>query len=100
MGTRLMVVWHPEAVDDLKQAVNDIRELVGEDAAFGFYDKVRIQVGRLGDFPNLGKGGRVEGTRELVIAGYKRIAVYQINESLGRIEVLALLHARRKWPPA
>jgi toxin ParE1/3/4 len=99
MGTRLMVAWHPEAVVDLKQAVTDIRELAGDDAAFDFYDKVRIQVGRLGDFPHLGKRGRVEGTRELVIAGYKRIAVYQINDALARIEVLVLLHARRKWPP-
>ncbi len=97
MATRLRVVWHPQAADDLKQAVGDIRDLSGEDAAFAFYDKVRIQVGRLGDFPHLGKIGRVEGTRELVIAGYKRIAIYQINLANETIEVLALIHARRQW---
>lgn len=99
MGTRLTVVWHPDATDDLKQVVYGIRELAGEEAAFTFYDRIRIQVGRLGDFPQLGKVGRVAETRALVIAGYKRIIVYQVNEELGRVEVLVLVQARRKWPP-
>lgn len=91
------VVWLEDATDDLKTAVQEIRALAGDEVAFKFYDKVRVQVGNLGHFPNLGKEGRVEGTRELVIAGYKRICVYQVNNAENRVEVLALLHARRDY---
>jgi plasmid stabilization system protein ParE len=40
--------------------------------------------------------GRVEGTRELVIAGTAFVVVYRVEAE--RVEVLAVLHAARKWP--
>ena len=47
--------------------------------------------------PALGRPGRVEGTRELVIAGTPYVVPYRVHED--RVEVLRVFHAARKWPP-
>jgi toxin ParE1/3/4 len=46
--------------------------------------------------PGLGRPGRVEGTRELVIPGTPYIIPYRVREE--RVEVLRVFHAARKWP--
>ena len=51
----------------------------------------------LSAFPNLGRPGRVPGTRELVMSGTPYIAVYRVRENV--IWVLRVLHAARRWPP-
>ena len=54
----------------------------------------RLQV--LKDHPRLGRSGRVEGTRELVIAGTPFIVVYRVQAE--RIEVIRFLHGAQRWP--
>ena len=54
------------------------------------------QVEELADHAHIGRVGRVEGTRELVIAGTQFIAVYRVA---GReIEIVAVFHGARRWP--
>jgi plasmid stabilization system protein ParE len=48
--------------------------------------------------PNLGRPGRVPGTRELVIAGTPFIAPYWLPRP-NEIEILAVIHGARRWPP-
>jgi toxin ParE1/3/4 len=43
-----------------------------------------------------GREGRVAGTRELVVQGTPFIVAYRIGR--GEVEILAVLHAARKWP--
>jgi plasmid stabilization system protein ParE len=43
---------------------------------------------------HIGRPGREEGTREIVERPY--IIVYQVNDSLEQIEVLAVLHGRQR----
>ncbi len=50
----------------------------------------------LGRHPNLGRAGRLEGTRELVVPGTPFVVAYR--QLQGKIEILAILHAARKWP--
>ena len=52
---------------------------------------------RLASHPALGRPGRIEGTREPVVAGTPYIIPYRMGE--GRVEVLRVFHAARKWPP-
>lgn len=52
---------------------------------------------RLSDFPLRGRPGRVDGTRELVLAGLPWIAVYAVTDST--IVVLRLLHGAQAYPP-
>jgi len=47
--------------------------------------------------PAMGRAGRVEGTRELVVTGTPYIVPYRVRED--RVEVLRVFHAARKWPP-
>jgi plasmid stabilization system protein ParE len=46
--------------------------------------------------PELGRRGRVSGTRELVLAPMPFLLAYRIRRE--SIEVVALLHGARKWP--
>lgn len=50
----------------------------------------------LGDQPNLGRPGRIPGTRELVITNLPYILPYRVrNDS---VEILRVFHTSRKWP--
>lgn len=50
----------------------------------------------LGEQPNLGRAGRIPGTRELVIPNSPYIIPYRVrNES---VEILRVFHTARKWP--
>jgi toxin ParE1/3/4 len=51
----------------------------------------------LASHPAMGRAGRVEGTRELVVTGTPYIIPYRVRED--RVEVLRVFHAARKWPP-
>ena len=59
--------------------------------------QIEQAVERLACHPALGRAGRVAGTRELVVAGTPYIIPYRVRE--GRVEILRVFHAARKWPP-
>ena len=58
-----------------------------------FDDSVRLLL----DHPDIGRAGRVPGTRELVVHP-SYIIVYDVSGN--RLRVLEVLHAARRWPPA
>ena len=47
--------------------------------------------------PSVGRPGRVPGTRELVISGTPYIVAYTVLDRQ-RVEILAVLHGKQKWP--
>ncbi|MHB1723530.1 MAG: type II toxin-antitoxin system RelE/ParE family toxin [Acidiferrobacter sp.] len=55
------------------------------------------RVRRLAPHPDIGRPGRVTGTRELV-AYTNSIVIYDVVGDTVRI--LRILHAARQWPPA
>ena len=50
----------------------------------------------LATFPDMGRPGRILGTRELVISGTPYIAIYKVRDKT--IWVLRVLHGRMRWP--
>lgn len=48
-------------------------------------------------FPERGRQGRVDGTREAVLTGTPFIAVYRTTASA--VEILRVLHGAQQWPP-
>lgn len=46
--------------------------------------------------PDLGRPGRVPGTRELVLPHFPYIIPYRVKSQ--RVEILRVFHASRKWP--
>jgi addiction module RelE/StbE family toxin len=58
--------------------------------------RILDQVDMLGDHPHIGRPGRADGTRELVISDTPYIAVYRVWER--EVEIVAVFHAARRWP--
>jgi toxin ParE1/3/4 len=59
-------------------------------------DRIRLAVECLSQFPEMGRFGRIEGTRELVIPRTPYIAAYLISGNMVRI--LRVLHGAQRWP--
>jgi toxin ParE1/3/4 len=89
------IVWRRIALNDLEQ----IRRYIAEEnprAAIRIRTIIRNAVEHLADHPHLGRSGRVEGTRELVIAGAPYIVVYRVLDD--RLRILSVIHGARRWP--
>jgi toxin ParE1/3/4 len=50
----------------------------------------------LADHPNIGRPGRVPGSRELVVPGTPYVLPYRLHSD--RIDIIAVFHERQKWP--
>ena len=92
----MKVLWTPEALQDRL----DIWEYIAADnpiAASRMDELFSEAAARLADHPNLGRAGRIAGTRELVVHENYRL-VYEIAHET--VWVLVLIHTARQWPPA
>jgi len=81
------------------RALDEVAEYIAQDrpqAALRMVERIEDAVSTLARFPELGRTGRVQGTRELVVAGTPYIVPYQIKGSV--VEILTVLHAARRWP--
>lgn len=90
------LVWTRPARDDRRA----IREYIAADnprAALALDELIVQKASRLVRHPQLGRPGRVENTRELVVH-QNCILVYDVAGDL--VRVLGVLHAARQWPPA
>ena len=87
--------WSPFAQAD-REAIFNYIEIDSPQAAAVVDDRIREQVERLIRFPESGRTGRVEGTRELVVNQTPYIVAYRI---LGNtVRILRVLHGARIWP--
>jgi toxin ParE1/3/4 len=91
----MKIRWSPAAADDLVHIVHHIRQ-DNASAALNVVKTIRREIYRLKSFPRLGRPGRVEGTRELVLAPLPFIAVYRVKD--GFIEIARVLHGAQRWP--
>ena len=92
----MKVLWTPQALQDRL----DIWEYITADnpiAASRMDELFSEAAARLADHPNLGRAGRIVGTRELVAHESYRL-VYEIAHET--VWVLVLIHTARQWPPA
>lgn len=53
-------------------------------------------VSQLEEFPFMGRTGRLEGTRELVIVNTRYVVIYRVKG--GVVEILRVLHTSRRYP--
>jgi toxin ParE1/3/4 len=68
-------------------------------AALRIADAIDNRLAMLESMPRMGRIGRLDGTRELVISNTPYIVIYQLEGSDDQIVVLRLLHAAQLWPP-
>ena len=91
----MIIVWSPRAIEHLTHLRSYI-ERDNPQAADRIAGTVLEAVERLAELPNLGRPGRVAGTRELVVPGTPYVIPYRLGGD--RLEVIAVLHTRQKWP--
>jgi toxin ParE1/3/4 len=92
----MRVRWTTDAADDLERICDYVARERPEAARRLALDVLRVIEG-LRAFPNLGRPGRVQGTRELVLAR-PFLAVYEVGEQ--EVQILRILHGARQWPPS
>jgi len=91
----MRVIWTRPALRELE----NIGDYIARDdpgAAHGIVTRILDRAAALADQPEVGRPGRVAGTRELVVAGTPFILPYRINRD--RVEILSVFHGARKWP--
>jgi len=89
------VVWLEEAVNDLK-AIGDYIAEENKEAAYQVLIQILAAADSLALHPEMGRPGRVEKTRELVISGLPYILPYTLKKN--EVRILAVMHSARKWP--
>ncbi len=90
------IIWSPQAIQDLIS----LRAYIAEESPAG----ARRIVARilhdvehlLPDTPQMGRPGRVPGTRELVIPQTPYIVPYRVQRTT--IQILRVFHGARRWP--
>jgi len=93
----LNVNFTPQARDDLAA----IRDWIAENddrAADRVVSRIVQTAMMFGQFPMLGRAGQMEGTREFSVVGLPYLIVYTISSET-EIDVLTVLHTRRRYPP-
>jgi toxin ParE1/3/4 len=95
MAARLILHWTPIAIGHLRAAYEYVTQ-ENAPAADALLERIFSAVEQLSQYPQIGREGRVKGTRELVIAGTAYVVAYRDRRS--RIDILAVFHGARKWP--
>jgi toxin ParE1/3/4 len=94
----MRILWHSRAEADLRDLSRYLQER-DRGAAVRMRHVIRRQVRQLADHPNLGRSGRVAGTRELVITRTPYIVAYTIDLQVAAVVILRVLHGAQRWPP-
>ena len=89
------IVWREVALGSLERA----RAYTAQDnpaAAQRVYEQILHSVRNLADMPNMGRPGRVEDTRELIVPNTPYIVAYTVLDE--QVVIIAVQHTAQKWP--
>jgi addiction module RelE/StbE family toxin len=92
----MRVRWTTDAADDLERICDYLAES-RPGSARRVAEAIVEGLAALVTFPNRGRAGRVEGTRELVFVSLPFVAVYEVHAD--DVQVLRILHGAQQWPP-
>jgi len=88
-------VWSPRAIGHLV-AIKEYIEKDSEGNAARIAARILDAIEILRTQPQMGRPGRLAGTRELVVSGTPYIVPYRVKQE--RLELLAVFDGRRQWP--
>jgi len=89
------VVWSPRSIRHLV-AIRKYIEKDSDGNAATIAGRILDAIGILQTQPQMGRPGRLTGTRELVVSGTPYIVPYRVRRE--RLELLAVFDGRRQWP--
>lgn len=87
--------WSLYALSD-REEIFDYIEADSPRAAVAVDELIASQVGLLIEYPEAGRMGRIEGTRELAIRNTPYIVACRVID--GKVRLLRVLHGARAWP--
>ena len=91
----MKVVWSRRAIRDLVY----LREYIEKDSeqnAVLIAKRILKAVDLLQTHPEIGRPGRMVGTRELVVPETPYLIPYRVRRE--RLELIGVFHGRQKWP--
>ena len=91
----MRVKWLRRALQNLDEEAAYIAQDSPQSAA-AFVKHLLASAQMLAQHPQLGRPGRVPGTRELVATRFPYILPYRVRGQ--NVEVLRVFHTARKWP--
>ena len=91
----MKVAWTRLALADLDSAYSYITE-ERPSAAVRMIERIAGAIRAVARHPEIGRPGRVSGTRELIVSGTPFIIPYRVKAK--RVELLAVIHGARRWP--
>jgi toxin ParE1/3/4 len=92
----MIITWSDEALDDLRSLHDYIsadNPIAAQKLAMAIVNAIETN---LPGNPQIGRPGRINGTRELVITNTPCIVPYRVKS--GVIQVLRVYHGARRWP--
>lgn len=91
----MKVVWTPRALRHLVYLRRYIEQDSEQNAAV-VASRILHAADLLQAHPEIGRPGRIIGTRELVVPGTPYIIPYRVRRE--RLELIAVFHGRHQWP--
>lgn len=91
-----MLLWMPRAREERHAAIERIA-FENVTAAVNQLDEIMSQTDLLLQHPEIGRPGRRQGTRELVINHTNFVVVYCVKLRAKRIEIWRVLHTSQAW---
>ncbi len=91
----MKIIWSRRAIRHLIALRDHIAQDSPDNAAL-VVERILNHVDLLATQPQMGRPGRIVGTRELVIGGVPYIIPYRIRGE--RLELIAVFHGRQEWP--
>jgi len=91
----LQIVWTKKSInnlDSIDEYISKDNPVIAAEVVMNIFESVQ----KLKNYPGLGRQGRVEDTRELVISKYPYVVPYRIEENV--IFILRVVHTSMKWP--
>ncbi len=93
----MKILWTEPAAKDLDHIEDYIKEDNPVAAINVVLTIINTAATLISQYSNIGRAGRVHGTRELVVSEYPSyIIVYRFRDN--KIEIIRVLHGARKWP--
>ena len=91
----MKIIWSRRAIRHLS-ALREHIQRDSEKNAAAVAERILNALELLETQPNMGRPGRVLGTRELVVSNTPYIIPYRVRH--GRVELIAIFHGRQRWP--
>jgi len=90
------IVWSPRArvrMIELRNYIAEQNPYAAETVAKRVLDAIEL----LAKFPQMGRPGRIDGTRELIVPDISIIICYRLAKDY--IEIATVQRAEQSWPP-